>query len=640
MSSDRFLEMSRRQLLAAMGSSAAAIGFGLPGQVFADDHEIIKAHGYSFFGDLKYPADYTHFDYVNPDAPKGGEVILSTRGKFDTLNRFARQGDFALYSGLTGEAMFASGPFGTAIPSDSLTDSYGLLAHTIEYPKNKSWVIFHMRPEARFHNGTPVTAHDAKFSFELFQEQGIPGLQALMKQRFNGIEVLDDHTIKYSFVDGISRRSLVELAGGLDIFSKQWYEETGERLDEPSLKSPMGSSPYAVEDFELNRYVVYKRNPDYWGWHLPINKGRHNYDRVRVEYFADSASEFEGFKAGDYNFRAEGSTKRWATGYDFPAVENGHVKREAIPSQTPPRATGFIFNLQHEKFQDLRVREAVQLAFNFEWTSASLQYGLTSRRHSFVENSEIEAKGKPEGLEKAMLESLGELVPAAIFSEDAVIAHSSNEATLVDRRNKRKSLKLFEEAGWAINDSGKLANAQGEVFSIKIMMHAATSDTSKAIITNYVGNMQDFGIEASIDTLDSAQAQQQSIEKKYEMLLHANSPFETAGLGLLQRHGSETADESSHNLQALKSELVDAIINKSLEANSREEEVAALMALDRVLRYLRIQVPIGYVAESWVAYYDMFEHPEELPALAVGYLDFWWMNQEKYAALKADGVLR
>ncbi len=635
-----FTQMTRRHLLGAMGASAAAIGLGMPSRVYADDHEIVRSHGYSFFGDLKYPADFPHFDYVNPDAPKGGEITISTRGKFDTLNRFARQGDFALHSGLTGEAMFATGPFGTSVPADSLTDSYGLLAHTVEHPKDRSWVIFHMRPEARFHNGTPVTAHDALFSFNLFQEQGIPGLQALMKQRFTGVEVLDDHTIKYSFVDGISRRSLIELAGGLDIFSKQWYEETGERLDEPSLKSPMGSSPYAVEDYELNRYVVYKRNPDYWGWDLPVNKGRHNYDRVRVEYFADSAAEFEGFKTGDYNFRAEGSTKRWATGYDFPAMEKGHAKREALPNERPPSGTGFIFNLQHEKFQDLRVREAVQLAFNFEWTSASLQYGLTKQRHSFVENTEIEAKGLPEGLEKQFLESLGDLVPEEVFTTEAVRSHSSKESTLSDRRNKRKALKLFGEAGWTVNDKGKLQNEKGEVFSIKIMMHAATSDTSKAIITNYVSNMQDFGIDATIDTLDSAQAQQQFIEKKYEMLLHRNSPFETSGIGLLQRHGSETADESSHNLQALKSELVDAIIYGSLDAKSREEEVASLMALDRVLRYLRIQVPVGYVPDSWVAYYDMFGRPEKLPPLAVGYLDFWWVNQEKYKALKAAGAVR
>ncbi|MFY0596963.1 MAG: ABC transporter substrate-binding protein [Cognatishimia sp.] len=636
----KFLEFSRRHVLGLMGSSAAAIGFGLPGRAYADDQEIVKSHGYSYFGDLKYSADYKHFNYVNPDAPRGGQIVLSARGKFDTLNRFARKGDFAAHSGLTGESMFATGPFGTAIPSDSLTDSYGLLAHTIEYPKARDWVIFHMRPEARFYNGTPVTAHDALFSYNLFLEQGIPGLQALMKQRIIGVEVLDDHTIKYSFVDGISRRSLLELAGGLDIFSKDWYEETGERLDEPSLQPPMGSSPYSVADFEINSYVVYKRNPDYWGYHLPINVGRHNYDRVRVEYFADSAAEFEGFKAGDFNFRVEGSTKRWATGYDFPAVENGAVKREALPSERPPNGTGFIFNFQEEKFQDLRVREALQLAFNFEWTSASLQYGLTTQRHSYVENTEIEATGLPEGAEKAFLESLGDLVPEEIFTTEAVRAHASNEATLVDRRNKRKALRLFSDAGWEVNDQGKLENVDGEVFTLKIMMHSATSDTSRAIITNYVNNLNDYGVEASIDKVDSAQAQQQFIDKEYEMLLHANRPFETSGIGLLQRHGSETADESSHNLQALKSELVDAIIYASLDATSREEEVVSLKALDRVLRYLRIQVPVGYVADNWVAYYDMFGRPEKLPAMSVGYLDFWWINQDKYDALKASGAVR
>ncbi|MDC0739149.1 extracellular solute-binding protein [Cognatishimia sp. SS12] len=636
---NKFLNFTRRNMLGLMGSSAAAIGFGLPGRVYADDHEIIKAHGYSYFGDLKYPADYPHFDYVNPNAPKGGEISVSTRGTFDGMNRFASKGRSGLFSGLTGESMFAAGPFGTAVPSDSLTDGYGLLAHTVEYPKNKTWCIFHMRPEARFADGTPVTAHDALFTHNLFLEQGIRSYARAVKQRISGAEVLDDHTIKYSFVDGISRRSLISQVGATDVFSKAWYEKTGERLDEPSLLTPMGSGPYVVDDFEINRYIVYKRNPDYWGWHLPINKGRHNYDRVRVEYFADDAAEFEAFKAGVYTFRAEGSTKRWATGYDFPAIDKGHVKRETLPSGTPPSPTGFIFNFQRERYQDVRVREAMSLAFNMEWTSESLQYGLTTQRHSFIEGTEIEAKGPPEGLEKAFLESLGDVVPPDFMTQDAVRAHTSNPASTVDRRNKRKALKLLEEAGWTIGSDGLLANAEGMHFEHKFMLSSATSDTAEAIITTYVANLQDFGFKAEMEKVDSAQMQQRFLDKDFDMLFTRNQSFQTSGTGLNQYYGSETAVVSSWNPQSLQSPLVDAIIDASLNTTSREEEVASLMALDRALRYLRIQVPVGYVADNWVAYYDMFEHPEELPPLSVGYLDFWWFNQEKYEALKAAGAV-
>ncbi|GAA6209443.1 extracellular solute-binding protein [Cognatishimia sp. WU-CL00825] len=635
-----FTEMTRRNMLTLMGSSVAALGLGMPGRVYADDDEIIKSHGYSFFGDLKYPADFPHFDYVNPNAPKGGEISVSTRGTFDGMNRFASKGRSGLYSGLTGESLFADGPFGTPIPSDSLTDSYGLLAHTVEYPKNKKWCIFHMRPEARFSDGSPVTAHDVLFTHNLFLEQGIRSYARAVKQRISGAEVLDDHTIRYSFVDGISRRSLVSQVGGTNVFSKAWYEKTGERLDEPSLMTQMGSGPYVVDDFEINRYIVYKRNPEYWGWHLPINQGRHNYDRVRVEYFADDAAEFEAFKAGVYTFRPEGSTKRWATGYDFPAIDKGHVKRETLTSGTPPSPVGFIFNLQREKLQDVRVREAMSLAFNFEWTSASLQFGLTEQRHSFVEGTEIEAKGVPEGREKAFLESLGDVVPPELFTQDAVRAHSSDPKSTVDRRNKRKGLKLMQDAGWVPGSDGILRDADGAAFEFEFMLSSATSDTAEAIITTYVENLKSYGFDAKMEKVDSAQMQQRFLDKDFDMIYSRHHSFQTSGTGLNQLYGSETAVVSSWNPSSLQSDLVDAIIKASLDTKSREEEVASLMALDRALRYHRIQVPGGFVADNWIASYDMFEHPEELPPLAVGYLDFWWFNQEKYEALKAAGAVR
>lgn len=634
----KLAEMTRRQMLGGMGVSAMAIGLGLPGRVYADDNEIIRSHGYSFFGDLKYPADFPHFDYVNPDAPVGGEISVATRGTFDGMNRFASKGRSGLYSGLIGESMFADGPFGTAVPSDRLTDAYGLLAHTVEYPKNKTWCIFHMRPEARFADGTPVTAHDALFTHNLFLEQGIRSYARAVRQRISGAEVIDDHTIRYSFVDGISRRSLISQVGGTPVFSKDWYERTGERLDEPSLNTPMGSGPYVVDDFEINRYIIYKRNPDYWGWHVNVNKGRHNFERVRVEYFADDAAEFEAFKSGVYTFRAEGSTKRWATGYDFPAVDKGFVKRETLASGVPPSPTGFIFNFQREKFQDVRVREAMSLAFNFEWTSSSLQFGLTQQRHSFSEGTEIEAKGLPEGMEKTFLESLGDVIPPEIFTQEAVRAHTSSERSTVDRRNKRKALKLFEEAGWTVGSDGKLANAAGESFDVQFMLSSATSDTAEAIITTYVGNLQSYGVNAEMEKVDTAQMQQRFLDKDFDMLFTRNQSFQTTGTGLMQFYGSETAVVSSWNPQSLQSPMVDAIIKASLETKSREEEVASLQALDRALRFLRIQVPVGYVADNWVAAYDMYEHPEDLPPLAVGYLDFWWMNQQKFETLKAAGA--
>ena len=636
------ITLKRRDLMLGMAAGGAGVAMGLPQVVLAQSgsEEIIRSHGYSFFGDLQYPPDFTHFDYVNPGAPKGGEISLSTRGTFDGMNRYASKGRPGQYSGLIAEAMFSRAPFDAAVPADSITDAYCHLAEAVEYPATKEWCVFHLRTEAKFSDGRQLTAHDAAFTHNLFLEQGIRSYARSVKQRISGVEVIDDQTLKYTFVDGISRRSLISQVGGSPVFSKDWYEETGERLDEPSLLTQLGSGPYVVEDFEINRFIIYKRNPDYWGWHLPVNVGRHNFDRVRVEYFGDQTAEFEAFKAGEYTFRQETSTKQWATGYDFPGVEKGYIKREQLPNDNPPTPSGFVFNLLREPFTDLRVREALSLAYNFEWVSASLQFGLTKQRNSFVENSALEAKGVPEGLERAFLESLGDLVPDVVMNGEAVMAHTSNGDTVSDRRNQRKALKLLKDAGWSVNDDGKFVDADGKLIEFKIMLSSSTGDTVEAIITTYVQTLNKWGISADMEKIDSAQYASRYYDKDWDMMYFRNQPFLAAGTGLKQAYGSETAVVSSYNPQSLQSPLVDAIIDGSLETTSREEEEAALRALDRVLRYLRIQIHSGYVGEHWVASYDMYEHPENLPPLALGALDFWWYNKEKHEALKASGALR
>lgn len=634
--------LHRRSVLGMLGASAGAIGVGLPTRwATAQEGDMVVAHGYSFFGELKYPKDFPHFDYVNPDAPKGGEISVSTRGSFDGMNRFASKGRSGQYSGVIGEALFGEMPWsGGGVPADSLTEQYGLLAHTVEYPKTKEWAVFHMRPEARFADGSPVTAKDVVFTHNLFLEQGIRSYARSVKERIEGAEVIDDHTVKFSFVDGISRRSLISQVGGTPVFSEDWYARTGERLDEPSLLTPMGSGPYVVDEFEINRFIVYKRNPDYWGYHLPINKGRFNFDKIRVEYFADDSAEFEAFKAGVYTFRAEGSTKRWATGYDIPAVEKGDIKLETIKDGTPPTPTGLTFNLLREQFADRRVREAIGLAYNFEWSNASLQFGLLKQRNSFSENTEIEAFGLPEGDEKAFLESLGDVVPPEMFTEEAVRAHTSTVDQLEDRKNKRKALRLFKAAGWDIDDDGMLKNADGATLDIEFLISSSTSDTGEAIFTNYITNLQSFGVNAKLEKTDSAQYAQRYYDKDFDMLYAGYGVLLTVGTGLKQRYGSETAVVSSYNPASLQSPMVDAIIEKSLEAKSRQEEVTALKALDRALRHIRMMVPVWYNDETWVAAYDMYEHPENLPPYATGVLDFWWFNDDKYQALKASGALR
>ncbi len=631
----------RRGALRLMGGSALSIGAGLgSGMAWANEEEIIRSHGYSFFGDLQYPADYPHFDYVNPNAPKGGTITISSRGSFDGFNRFAWRGNPEGYSGVVAEAMFAEMPWGGGAPADSITDSYCLIAREVEYPKSKEWCVFHMRDDVVFRDGSPLRAQDAAFTHNLFLEQGIRSYSRSVKERITGVEVIDDHTIKYTFKDGISRRSLISQVGGTPIFSEAWYKETGERLDEPSVLSPMASGPYQVGDYEFNRYVVYERNPNYWGWDHPANIGRFNFDKVRIEYFSDATAEFEAFKAGEFTFRSEGSTKRWATGYDFPGIQNGTVKKEALPDGTAPNNSGVIFNTLRAPLDNRDVRHALSLAFNFEWTRESLQYDLTTQRNSFVEGQDWEAKGLPEGKELALLQSLGDVIPAEMLTEPAVMAHTSNASNPIDRRNKRAALKLFEKAGWSVNDSGQMVDADGKQMSLDFLVISTWDETRLATIESYVKTLQNWGIQVKSDKVDSAQGQQRFLDKDYDLIHTRILTFSAAGTGLKQLFGSETAEVSSYNPSALRSPMVDAIIDATLATTSREDEEAALMALDRALRYERVIAHAGFVPETWVAYFDMFERPEELPPYAVGVLDFWWYNKDKHEALIASGALR
>lgn len=631
----------RRGALRVMGGSALTVGAGLSGGfAFANEEELIKSHGYSFFGELKYPADYPHFDYVNPNAPKGGEITISSRGTFDGFNRFAWRGNAEGYSGVVAESMFAEMPWGGGAPADSITDAYCLIAKEVEYPKDKTWCVFHMRDDVVFRDGSPLRAQDAAFTHNLFLEQGIRSYARSVKERITDVEVIDDHTIRYTFADEISRRSLVGQVGGTPIFSEAWYAEKGERLDEPSVLSPMASGPYQVGDYEFNRYVVYERNPNYWGWDHPANIGRHNFDRIRVEYFTDATAEFEAFKAGVFTFRSEGSSKRWATGYDFPGVQNGDIKKEALEDGTAPNNSGVIFNTLRAPLDNRDVRHALSLAFNFEWTRESLQYDLTTQRNSFVQGQDWEAKGTPEGDELALLQSLGDIVPAEMLTEPAVMAHTSNASNPIDRRNKRAALKLFEKSGWSVNDAGQLVDSDGQQMSLDFLVISTWDETRLASIESYVKTLANWGIKVKADKVDSAQGQQRFLDKDYDLIQTRILTFSTAGTGLKQLFGSETAEVSSYNPATLRSPMVDAIIEAALATKSREDEITALRALDRALRFERVIAHAGFVPETWVAYFDMYERPENLPPYAVGVLDFWWFNEEKHQALIASGALR
>ena len=610
----------------------------LTGGAVADD--LVRSHGYSFYGDLKYPADFARFDYVNPDAPKGGEISLAVVGTFDSMHPYTRKGRAAALSTVMYESLLGEGVGGASAPADVYGEYYGLLAESLEYDEGKNWVIFHMRPEARFSDGSPVTAHDIEFSHNLLLDDGLKSYADAVRKRIPKVEVIDDHTIKFHFTPGISRRSLIDQVGFVPAWSKAWYEKTGARLNESRLEVSPGSGAYVIDSVDVNRRVVYKRNPDYWGNDLPFNVGRNNFDSIRIEYFGDDTAAFEAFKAGEYTFRREGDSKKWATGYEFPKVAAGQVVKAELPDGAPPSPSGIVFNLGREALKDRRVREAIALAYNFEWTNESLQYGLFEQRVSFTQDTPLMAQGVPEGAELAFLETLGDLVPPQMLSEPARMPHTSKPERLLDRRNARKAMKLLDEAGWNVGDDGVRRNAAGDVLRLNFLFDSTDAPTLHAVAENFVSNVKVLGVEITLEKVDPSQYTSRERDRDYDLIFDAYAAFLGTGTGLMQRYGSEAAAFSLFNPAGLASPLVDAIIDASLNAQTREAEHTALRALDRALRYEFIMIPVWYKPSHWVAYYDMYEHPADLPPYELGMLDFWWFNAEKAEALRAAGALR
>jgi microcin C transport system substrate-binding protein len=596
------------------------------------EETIIKSHGFSEFGELKYPEGFAHFDYVNPNAPKGGELSYAAQGTFDSFNPFNRQGRAGARSADQYESLL--------YPSyDEPASYYGLVAESLEYPESQDWVIFNMRPEARFSDGTPVTAEDVVFSHELLLDQGLQSYAEAVRKRIPKAEVLGPHRVKFHFADGFPRRAMITQVGGTPIFSKAWFEADPEnrRLDKPRMEPGIGSAPYVLDSYDINRRIVYKRNPDYWGDHVNVNVGRNNYDFIRIEYFSDSIAAMEAFKAGEFTFRQENNSKSWATAYDFPAINDGHVAQKELEDGNVPIAAGFIMNMDRPQFQDPRVRTAVQLAFNFEWTNESLQYGLFQQRHSFWQGTHLEAKGVPEGREREVLESLGSALDPELLTAEVVSAHSSQPDRPNDRRNLRRAMKLLDEAGWMVGDDGVRRNAQGRTLRIEFLSDDPVLDR---IIMPFVENMKAMGIDASYNRIDNAQFTLRRRERDFDMISGSYRTSLQPSTGLYQQYGSEAAAFSVFNPSGIHGPDIEMLIDNIVKATESDELTANVRALDRVLRSKRFMVPTWYLGKHWVAYWDMYAYPDNLPPYSLGVEDLWWIDAEKAAALEASGALR
>lgn len=594
------------------------------------DEKITRSHGFAIIGDLKLPADFPHLPYVNPEAPKGGYIVESVpnTSNFDNFNPFTFKGRAAVFSTAMLETLMGrdSSDFGA---------SYCLLCETLEYPESRDWVIFHLRPEVKFADGRPLTAQDVVFSVESLRDQGSTGTRLAIQQQIQKVEALDDHSVKFWFVPGYPRREVISFTGGLPIMSRADFQDRGLRLDETMDKPLIGSGPYALTGWNMGRWSEVTRRKDYWGETLPLNVGRYNFDRMRYEYFADYDAAFQAFTAGEYTFRRENSSIKWATSYDFPALDKGWVKVETLPDNSSVSGQAWVFNLRREKFQDPRVRQAIGLMFNFKWSNDKMFYGLYARPDSYWENSPLEAKDMPSPAELALLEPLKADLPETVFTEPAYSWPEGADQPR-DRRAMRQAAALLDEAGWKIGNDGLRRNAKGDVLRVEFLNDSVTLDR---ILNPYVENLRGVGIDAVNARVDNAELEAREREHDFDITSAFMGQSPIPGAELLPVFGSDFASSES-NLLGLQNKAIDSLIKSVESAHDADEMHVAAQALDRSLRAMFLSIPQWYNAEHWLAYYDMYEHPEKLPDFDLGQMDFWWFNPEKEARLKAEGALR
>jgi microcin C transport system substrate-binding protein len=600
-----------------------------PATTATDAERIIVSHGISAFGDLKYPKDFAHFDYVDPGAPKGGTMSFRGTGAsqtFDSLNAFILKGEPAQGLPLLYDSLLV----GSADEPDA---AYGLIAESIEYPEDRSWAIFNMRPEATFSDGHPITAEDVVFTYGALMEKGEPFYRITL-QDIAGVEALGEHRVKFSFRPEAAKRDLPALAGGLSILPKHYYDTV--EFGESTLVPPVGSGAYVVADVQPGKSIKYCRNPDYWAKDLPVNVGSNNFDCYVYQYFADNTAAFEALKIGDYLFHEEFFSSLWATEYNFPAIQKGWVKRESVPDGRPSGTQGFWMNLRREKLQDPRVREAIGLMFNFEWSNATLFGGLYERTDSFWENSPMQATGLPEGEELALLEKYRDQLPPEVFTEPAYTP-PVNKPERTDRAAVRRASKLLDEAGWTVGAGGLRRDAQGQTLTLEFI---DDNPSFERIINPFVANLRQIGIDARYRPIDPAQMQERQENFDYDIIPGRLVMSLSPSIELRSLFGSAGANNpGTLNLAGVADPVVDALIEEVIAADSREQLDVRVRALDRVLRAKQIWVPNWHKGEYWVAYWDVFGRPPAPPAYARGDA-YWWFDQAKYDKLKAEGALR
>ena len=602
-----------RRALAAMVLAAVALAGGARAE---------PRHGLSAFGDLKYPPGFAHFDYVNPDAPKGGRMVtVGTSGltSFDSLNPFILKGDPA--DGL--DMLFDSLMTRARDEPDAV---YGLIARWADVARDGKSVTFALRREARFADGAPVTAKDVCNSFVLLKTKGHPSYRVSLRD-VSACTVLAPDRVRYDF-SGPNVRDLPRIVGLLPVLPKAWYDRHD--FTRASLKAPPGSGPYRIGAFRQGSFITYERRKDYWGKDLAVNRGRWNFGEIKFVYYRERITELEALKAGDIDLREEFTSRDWARAYDIPAVHEGRLIKGVLPDGRPSGAQGFFFNLRRKKFADPRVREAFNLAYDFQWANANLFYHLYKRTESVFENSPLKATGRPAPEELKLLAPWRGKLPAAAFGP--VWRPPVSDGSGQDRRLLRKAHDLLAAAGW--KRRGKwLTNAKGEIFKVEFLMY---SPAFERVIAPFVRNLKLLGVQASMRLVDSAQYQRRLKSFDFDMTTQRFVFPITPGAGLRAHFGARAADMAgSYNIAGLKSEAVDGLIDALIAARSRQELIHAGRALDRALRAHIFWVPHWYKASHTIVWWDKFARPAIKPAYARGVLDTWWYDTARAARLKA-----
>ena len=580
-------------------------------------------HGLSAFDVLKYPADFRHFEWVNPDAPKGGRLALigpAARTTFDNLNAFILKGDAAQGLDLLFDSLMTRS-------TDEPDAVYGLVAHSAELAPDRGAVTFRMRPEAKFADGTTITSADVAFSFDTLKTKGHPNIRGQLRDIARAVAV-DTHTVRFDFTGALTR-DLPLVAAGLPILSKGYYATR--EFDQTTLDPPLGSGPYRIGEFNQGSFVGYRRREDYWGKDLPVNRGRFNFDEVRYLYYRDRSAELLALQAGEFDLREEFTAVAWVTGYDVPAVKAGKLLRMALPDESPSGAQGFFLNTRRPKLADVRVRKALDYVFDFQFANKSIFHELYTRTESFFENSPMKATGKPSAEELALLEPFKASLPPEVFDEPYRPPVSDGSGK--DRKLLQAADKLLNEAGWTVKN-GVRVNPKGEAFDLEFLI---VDPTSERVLSNYVENLKRLGFAISIRRVDPAQYQRRVKSFDFDVVTARYSLRLTPGVELRSYWASETASmDGSLNLAGISNPVIDTLIGKVVASKSRAELEVAARALDRVLRAGHYWVPQWYKPIHHIAHWDRFSRPAIKPRYDRGIVDTWWYDAAKAEKLRSN----